>query len=59
MNAIDQINSLKGRIAYCNEVINAGGLQPWEAKEYSGIIAAHTSEVARLQAIVDEHPDLF
>lgn len=59
MNCIEKIQSLKGQVAYCNEVLNAGGLQDWEAKEYAGVIERHTEEIARLEEVVAAHPDLF
>ena len=35
MNAIEQLNSIKGQLNYVNNVLSIGGLEAWEAKEYS------------------------
>ncbi len=59
MNALDQIASLNGKIAYCNAALAQGGLMVWEAKEYSGLVDQYTQELFRLQDVVAQHPNLF
>jgi hypothetical protein len=59
MNANEQITSLKGCIAYCNEALQSSELQPWEAKEYSNLLADYVSEVARITEVVAQYHELF
>lgn len=35
--AEEDMNTIKGKIQYCRDVLKIGGLEPWEAKEYSDL----------------------
>lgn len=47
-NAKEQLESLKSQKAYTTKVLNNGGLELWEAKEYSS-----------LEKHISEHSEVF
>lgn len=59
MNVLNQISELKGQLQYANNVLNAGGLQQWEAKEYSSLAIRYEEEIIRLQKHVEENKEVF
>lgn len=59
MNALEKLNSIKGQMAYAQDVLNNGGLELWEVKEYNGLIDHYKSEISTLTAYVDSLPHIF
>jgi len=51
MKITEQIERLEGQNRYCNEVLNCGNLELWEAKEYTSIIESNSIEIKRLLEI--------
>ncbi len=44
--AQDQLHTLEGQKAYCEQVLTEGRLQSWESKEYSQMIQDYTQKIA-------------
>ena len=49
MNVYQQLESIKGQLAYVNSVLSAGNLQAWEAKEYAELAKSYEDEIASLK----------
>ena len=59
MNVLDQISELKGRLNYVNNVLNAGGLELWEAKEYTSLQSDYITEIQSLELHVQNNIEIF
>ena len=59
MNAIEQLNSIKGQLNYVNNVLSIGGLEAWEAKEYSNLAKEYEEEIARLANHIEANQEVF
>ncbi len=59
MNAIEQLNSIKGQLNYVNNVLAIGGLEAWEAKEYSNLAEEYEEEIIRLTNHIKANPEIF
>lgn len=44
----DEILTVQGRKDYCLSVLAAGGLEAWEAKEYSELVAQYDQKLIEL-----------
>ena len=44
--AQDELHTLEGQKAYCEQVLAEGGLQSWESKEYSQLIEHYIVKIA-------------
>lgn len=47
--AQDELYTLEGQKAYCEQVLAEGGLQSWESKEYSNLIEDYIVKIADLK----------
>jgi len=47
--AEDKLQSLKGQLNHARQVLNAGGLEAWEAKEYAGLEVQYLEEIKSQQ----------
>lgn len=47
--AEDKLQSLKGQLNHARQVLNAGGLEAWEAKEYAGLEVQYMEEIKTQQ----------
>lgn len=45
----EQLVSQNGQKTYCLQVLEAGGLQPWQSKEYSDLVEGYTTEITDLE----------
>lgn len=45
----EQLVSKKGQKTYCLQVLEVGGLQPWQSKEYSDLVEVYTKEITDLE----------
>jgi hypothetical protein len=56
--AQDELHTLEGQKAYCEEVLAEGGLQSWQSKEYSVLIEDYIVKIAalkeRIQWIIEQ-----
>lgn len=59
MNAIEQLNSIKGQLSYVNNVLSIGGLEAWEAKEYSNLAKEYEEEIVRLTNHIESNIEIF
>lgn len=59
MDARDQLISAKLRRQYCIDVLTAGGLAPWEAKEYTQMEAAYAEHIKYLEDYIASYHDVF
>lgn len=59
MSAIEQLNSIKGQLNYVNNVLAIGGLEAWEAKEYSSLAKDYENEIIRLTNHIEENIEVF
>ena len=59
MNAIEQLNSIKGQLNYVNNVLSIGRLEAWEAKEYSNLAKEYEEEIIRLTNHIKANIEIF
>mgnify|MGYP001184711789 CR=1 FL=1 len=59
MNAIEQLNNIKGQLSYVNNVLSIGGLEAWEAKEYSNLAKEYEEEIVRLTNHIESNIEIF
>ena len=59
MNAIEQFNSIKGQLNYVNNILSIGGLEAWEAKEYSNLAKDYEEEIIRLTNHIKANIEIF
>jgi hypothetical protein len=59
MNAIEQMNSIKGQLNYVNNVLAIGGLESWEAKEYRNLAKEYEQEIAKLEKHIESNIEVF
>ena len=59
MNAIEQLNSIKGQLNYVNNILSIGGLEAWEAKEYSNLAKDYEEEIIRLTNHIKANIEIF
>ena len=59
MNAIEQLNSIKGQLNHVNNVLSIGGLEAWEAKEYSNLAKDYEEEIIRLTNHIKANIEIF
>jgi hypothetical protein len=59
MNAIEQLNSIKGQLSYVNNILAVGGLEAWEAKEYSNVAKEYEEEIIRLTSHIESNIEVF
>ena len=59
MNAIEQLNSIKGQLNYVNNVLSIGGLEAWEAKEYSNLAKDYEEEIIRITNHIKANIEIF
>ena len=59
MNAIEQLNSIKGQLNYVNNILSIGGLEEWEAKEYSNLAKEYEEEIVRLTNHIKANIGIF
>ncbi|AXQ51135.1 MULTISPECIES: hypothetical protein [Pseudomonas] len=50
----DQIRSVQGQKDYCLQVLSAGGLEPWESKEYSDLVEQYDQTLKELNERLPE-----
>ncbi|AUZ62168.1 hypothetical protein PRJ_5610 (plasmid) [Pseudomonas sp. XWY-1] len=44
----DEILSVQGQKDYCLQVLNAGGLESWQSKEYSNLVEHYDQKLKEL-----------
>ena len=49
MTIYEQLKEIEGKREYVREVLKAGGLAAWEAKEYSNLEIQYTETIADLK----------
>ena len=59
MNAIEQLNSIKDQLNYVNNILSIGGLEAWEAKEYSNLAKDYEEEIIRLTNHIKANIEIF
>lgn len=52
MHVKDQLVDAEKKLSYVNSVLNAGGLEPWESKEYSDLHESYCQQIAELMDII-------
>ncbi|MEP8861317.1 hypothetical protein ABKV83_23055 [Enterobacter asburiae] len=52
-NTKEEKQSLIGQRQYCLDVLAAGGLEEWEAREYSNLIVSYDEKIANLNQHLD------
>jgi hypothetical protein len=59
MDARERLKEIEGQLNYVRSVLNAGGLEAWEAKEYAALEADYIAEAADLKKHIADHPEIF
>lgn len=48
MHTLDKLKEVEGKLAHVNSVLGAGGIEDWEAKEYSDLHESYCRQIAEL-----------
>ena len=59
MNALQQLNSLKGTLNYCLAVLATADLSKNDRKEYEELVTDYKAQIAELEQHVAAFPELF
>lgn len=59
MNVLTQTIELKSKLSYVNQVLSNGGLEAWEAKEYSNLAVEYVNEINQLEDYVENNKAVF
>ncbi len=55
MTIYEQLKETEGKREYVREVLKAGGLAAWEAKEYSNLEIQYTETIADLKEKIEHY----
>lgn len=55
MNVTEQLNRLENQLRYTQSILAQGGLQQWEAKEYSQVAKQYEDEILELKSYIQKH----
>lgn len=55
MTIYEQLKEIEGKREYVREVLKAGGLAAWEAKEYSNLEIQYTETIADLKEKIEHY----
>ena len=54
-NKREELESKRGQREYVRQVLNAGGIEAWEAKEYSNLEIMYTEQIIELEQEIAEY----
>jgi hypothetical protein len=55
MNVTEQLIRLESQLKYTQSILAQGGLQQWEAKEYSQVAKQYEDEILELKSYIQKH----
>ena len=55
MNVTEQLIRLENQLKYTQSILAQGGLQQWEAKEYSQVAKQYENEIIELKAYIKKY----
>jgi hypothetical protein len=59
MDVREQLQRAKAQLEYVRSVLNKGGLEQWEAKEYATLEGLYLTEITVLESHISDNPAVF